>query len=272
MTQGAARIGPPAPPRDRRPCRREPRRNAREVPRPRRRIPHRRRALVRRPGLALPRDRRRHERDRARSSNGSPRERVTNSAFARAFSSSRPCWSRRRRSRPCPTSSRAESSSTTQSTPTSRACRLRQRPARASSRTSTSCRARCPCGASSRSGSAAWGSSSSPSPCCPRLRVGGRQMMESELPGPEIAALGERIRETARLLWGLYVGLTVVLTLLLASLGWFGHRRGDDAVRGARARLRDDADRRLLDAAGLDRSILTRGSVDHRALHARWRA
>jgi len=28
----------------------------------------------------------------------------------------------------------------------------------------------------------------------PRLRVGGRQMMESELPGPEIAQLGERIR------------------------------------------------------------------------------
>ena len=29
----------------------------------------------------------------------------------------------------------------------------------------------------------------------PRLRVGGRQMMESELPGPEITQLGERIRE-----------------------------------------------------------------------------
>jgi trk/ktr system potassium uptake protein len=61
----------------------------------------------------------------------------------------------------------------------------------------------------------------------PRLRVGGRQMMESELPGPEIAALGERIRETARLLWGLYIGLTVVLVLLLASLGWLGI---DDAM------------------------------------------
>ncbi len=30
----------------------------------------------------------------------------------------------------------------------------------------------------------------------PRLRVGGRQIMESELPGPEIAALAERIRAT----------------------------------------------------------------------------
>ncbi len=56
----------------------------------------------------------------------------------------------------------------------------------------------------------------------PRLRVGGRQMMESELPGPEISALGERIRETARRLWALYVILTVVLTLLLAALGWSG--------------------------------------------------
>jgi len=52
----------------------------------------------------------------------------------------------------------------------------------------------------------------------PRLRVGGRQLMESELPGPEIAALGERIRSTARKLWLLYVGLTVVQVLMLSSL------------------------------------------------------
>jgi trk system potassium uptake protein TrkH len=54
----------------------------------------------------------------------------------------------------------------------------------------------------------------------PRLRVGGRQMLETELPGPEIAQLSERIRETARLLWTLYLGLTAVLILLLAGLGW----------------------------------------------------
>ena len=52
-------------------------------------------------------------------------------------------------------------------------------------------------------------------------------MMETELPGPEVAALSERIRETARMLWGLYIALTVVLTLLLASLGWLGI---DDAM------------------------------------------
>ncbi len=40
----------------------------------------------------------------------------------------------------------------------------------------------------------------------PRLRVGGRQLMESELPGPEVAQLPERIRQTARLLWILYIG------------------------------------------------------------------
>ena len=56
----------------------------------------------------------------------------------------------------------------------------------------------------------------------PRLRVGGRQLLEHEMPGPEIAQLSERIRETARLLWVLYVGLTAVLVLLLAGLGWLG--------------------------------------------------
>jgi trk system potassium uptake protein len=52
----------------------------------------------------------------------------------------------------------------------------------------------------------------------PRLRVGGRQLMESELPGPEIAALSERIRSTARKLWFLYVALTLVQTALLTAL------------------------------------------------------
>jgi trk system potassium uptake protein TrkH len=56
----------------------------------------------------------------------------------------------------------------------------------------------------------------------PRLRVGGRQLLESELPGPEIAQLSERIRETARTLWVLYVGMTAVLVLLLAGFGWVG--------------------------------------------------
>lgn len=56
----------------------------------------------------------------------------------------------------------------------------------------------------------------------PRLRVGGRQLLESELPGPEIAQLSERIRKTARLLGILYLGLTTALVLALATLGWLG--------------------------------------------------
>jgi trk system potassium uptake protein TrkH len=56
----------------------------------------------------------------------------------------------------------------------------------------------------------------------PRLRVGGRQMLESELPGPEIAQLSERIRATARRLWILYVALTAIQALALSVVGWVG--------------------------------------------------
>jgi trk/ktr system potassium uptake protein len=61
----------------------------------------------------------------------------------------------------------------------------------------------------------------------PRLRVGGRQMLESEMPGPEVDQLGERIRSTVRRIWVLYLGLTVAEALVLASLGWTGI---DDAM------------------------------------------
>jgi trk system potassium uptake protein TrkH len=56
----------------------------------------------------------------------------------------------------------------------------------------------------------------------PRLRVGGRQLLESELPGPEFEALTVSIRATARRLWLLYVALTALLVLCLAVLGWTG--------------------------------------------------
>jgi trk system potassium uptake protein len=56
----------------------------------------------------------------------------------------------------------------------------------------------------------------------PRLRVGGRQLLESELPGPEIEQLTARIRDTARRLWTLYIALTLVLAAILAILGWTG--------------------------------------------------
>jgi trk system potassium uptake protein TrkH len=70
----------------------------------------------------------------------------------------------------------------------------------------------------------------------PRLRVGGRQLLESELPGPEIEALSTRIRDTARRIWLLYVGLTVVLAGLLwlyAATGVDEEMSGFDAVAHA---------------------------------------
>jgi trk system potassium uptake protein TrkH len=54
----------------------------------------------------------------------------------------------------------------------------------------------------------------------PRLRVGGRQLFESEAPGPEVEPLASSIRDTARRLWALYVALTIVLALILMALGW----------------------------------------------------
>jgi len=56
----------------------------------------------------------------------------------------------------------------------------------------------------------------------PRLRIGGRQMFESELPGPEVHQLAERIRDTARRLWLLYIALTGVLFGLLLGIGLSG--------------------------------------------------
>ena len=56
----------------------------------------------------------------------------------------------------------------------------------------------------------------------PRLRVGGRQLLESELPGPEVEPLTSRIRDTAQRLWILYIALTALEALILAVLGWTG--------------------------------------------------
>jgi trk system potassium uptake protein TrkH len=57
----------------------------------------------------------------------------------------------------------------------------------------------------------------------PRLRVGGRQLLQSELAGPtEIERFTDTVRETARRLWLLYAGLTVIAILALALTGWTG--------------------------------------------------
>lgn len=56
----------------------------------------------------------------------------------------------------------------------------------------------------------------------PRLRVGGRQLVESEMPGPEYEPLASSIRATARRLWLIYVGLTALMILILSVFGWTG--------------------------------------------------
>ena len=69
----------------------------------------------------------------------------------------------------------------------------------------------------------------------PRLRVGGRQLLESEMPGPEVDNLADRIRTTAQRLWLLYVALTAAQALILAVFGWTGIDDRMSAVQRRRA-------------------------------------
>ncbi|WP_410765131.1 TrkH family potassium uptake protein [Haloferax sp. DFSO60] len=57
----------------------------------------------------------------------------------------------------------------------------------------------------------------------PELSVGGAQLMDAEAPGPGIEKLTPRIAETARALWGAYLGLTVLEILLLYGLYLAGY-------------------------------------------------
>jgi trk system potassium uptake protein len=56
----------------------------------------------------------------------------------------------------------------------------------------------------------------------PRLRVGGRQLLEHELPGPEFDQMTARIRDTARRLWALYVALTIAMVVILSAFAGTG--------------------------------------------------
>ncbi|MGQ4554720.1 potassium transporter TrkG [Halobellus sp. GM3] len=56
----------------------------------------------------------------------------------------------------------------------------------------------------------------------PELSVGGAQLMDAEAPGPGIEKLTPRIAETARALWGAYLGLTLLEIVLLYSLSVTG--------------------------------------------------
>ena len=93
----------------------------------------------------------------------------------------------------------------------------------------------------------------------PRLRIGGRQLLQSELAGPtEIEQLGDTIRSTARRLWRLYVVLTVVAIAVLGFLSVTGlddELTLFDAVGQALSRRRA---RRLQHAHRLDRRVRAR--------------
>jgi trk system potassium uptake protein len=57
----------------------------------------------------------------------------------------------------------------------------------------------------------------------PRLRIGGRQLLQSELAGPdEVEGLSATIRETARRLWVLYLALTLTAIAVFTLYGWTG--------------------------------------------------
>ena len=57
----------------------------------------------------------------------------------------------------------------------------------------------------------------------PLLGIGGIELFVAEAPGPTSDKIHPRIRETAKRLWGIYFGLSVVLCLSLyaAGMGWF---------------------------------------------------
>jgi trk system potassium uptake protein TrkH len=57
----------------------------------------------------------------------------------------------------------------------------------------------------------------------PRLRVGGRQLLQSELAGPdEVEGLSATIRQTARRLWLLYLALTIIAIAVFTLYGLTG--------------------------------------------------
>jgi len=63
----------------------------------------------------------------------------------------------------------------------------------------------------------------------PELSVGGAQLMDAEAPGPGIEKLTPRIAETARALWGAYLGFTLLEILLLYGLHMAGMAPAMDA-------------------------------------------
>lgn len=63
----------------------------------------------------------------------------------------------------------------------------------------------------------------------PILGIGGMELFLAEAPGPSSDKLHPRIKETAKRLWLIYIGLTAVLTILL----WIGEMNFFDAINHA---------------------------------------
>ena len=53
----------------------------------------------------------------------------------------------------------------------------------------------------------------------PLLGIGGVELFVAESPGPQSDKIHPRIKEVAKRLWGIYVGLTATLCLILFSVG-----------------------------------------------------
>ncbi len=56
----------------------------------------------------------------------------------------------------------------------------------------------------------------------PRLSIGGAQLMQLEAPGPQLQKLTPHIRRTAGIFWSIYIGLTLLETLVLSILHYLG--------------------------------------------------
>jgi len=57
----------------------------------------------------------------------------------------------------------------------------------------------------------------------PMLGVGGMQLFKAEVPGPSVDKIRPRVQDTAKILWGVYVLLSLIETILLklGGMNWF---------------------------------------------------
>ena len=64
----------------------------------------------------------------------------------------------------------------------------------------------------------------------PELAVNGAQLIRAEAPGPALQKLTPRIAQTARILWLVYFGFTVLLVAVLGAMHYLGPMAGWDPV------------------------------------------